>query len=298
MKLQQFVASVLPSFGKDRVMEDIRLTRTELKDITLPAFHQAAVAFKGHKFKSKALADQIATFGRMVKGGSGNVIEIIEKQLPIALKNLDEVEDLIERGFNEEVAGAGLTYMKANLLQFSECLHFVSRFSRKFLLYIFVCETAEYEDSGTTIAESMTPAEIEYIRVNFVNYCTAFNAVVNQPQTVRKLLEDVPDILITSENVLSLSSTLGEKKLDPLQMKLIPIWLNPIYHVGMFVAEWQADRYKVAKEELRLIQLRKLNLEKISAGKPDAHVQKEITYLESRVQTMNFKIAKMEAKNV
>jgi len=298
MKLQQFVASVLPSFGKDRVMEDIRLTRTELKDITLPAFHQAAVAFKGHKFKSKALADQIATFGRMVKGGSGNVIETIEKQLPIALKNLDEVEDLIERGFNEEVAGAGLTYMKANLLQFSECLHFVSRFSRKFLLYIFVCETAEYEESGTTIAESMTPAEIEYIRVNFVNYCTAFNAVVNQPQTVRKLLEDVPDILITSENVASLSSTLGEKKLDPLQMKLIPIWLNPIYHVGMFVAEWQADRYKVAKEELRLIQLRKLNLEKISAGKPDAHVQKEITYLESRVQTMNFKIAKMEAKNV
>lgn len=278
-------------------MEDIRLTRTELKDITLPAYHQAAVAFKGHKFKSPALENELATFGRMVKGGGGNIVEAIEKLLPIALKNLDEVEDLIERSFNEEVAGAGLTYMKANLLQFSECLHFVSRFSRKFLLYIFVCETAEYEASGTSIADSMTPAEVEYLKTNFVTFCTAFNAVVNQPQTVRKLLEDVPDIVITSENVASLSATLGEKKLDPMQMKLIPIWLNPIYHVGMFVAEWQADRYKVAKEELKLIQLRKMNLEKISQGKPDAHVQKEINYLESRIQSMNYKIAKAEAKN-
>jgi hypothetical protein len=173
----------------------------------------------------------------------------------------------------------------------------VSRFSRKFLLYVFVCETAQYEDGGTTITDSLSPAEIEYIKANFVTYCTALNAVCNQPQTVRKMLEDVPDIVISSENVGALSSTLGEAKLDPMNMKLIPIWLNPIYHVGMFVAEWQADRYKAAKEELRLVQLRKLNLEKVSQGKPDAHVQKEIAYLETRIQGMNYKIAKMEAKH-
>lgn len=297
MKLKNFVASLLPSFGKDRVMEDIRLTRTEIKDITLPAFHQAAVAFKGHKFKSKQLEDQLTVFGRMVKGAGGNPVEAIEKLLPIVLKNIDEVEDLAEKSFNEEIAGAGLTYMKANLLQVASALHFVSRFSRKFLLYIFVCETAEYEDGGATIADSLTPAEIEYIKTNFVTFCSTLNIVSGNPANIRKQLADVPDIVITSDNIDSLSATLGEKKLDPLAMGLIPIWLNPIYHVGMFVAEWQADRYKAAKEELRLVQLRKLNLEKLQSGKPDAHVQKEIAYLETRIQGMNYKIAKMEAKN-
>lgn len=295
MKIPSFITSILPSFGKDRVTEDLRLTRTEYKDVTIPAFHQASTAFKGCKFKSPLLQDQLAVFGRMVKG-KGNIVDAIGALLPDALKNLDACEELIEKTFSEEIAGAGLTYQKANLLQFAECLHFVSRFSRKFLLYIFVCETAEYEDGGTTIADSLSPAEIEYIKTNFVTYCTALNAVTNQTATVHKLLSDVPDIVITSDNYDSLASTVGEKKLDPLQMKLIPVWLNPIYHIGMFVAEWQAERYKASKDELRLVQLRKLNLEKLQEGKPDAHVQKEIAYLETRIQGLNYKIDKMEKK--
>lgn len=87
---------------------------------------------------------------------------------------------------------------------------------------------------------------------------------------------------------------MGSAKVDPFQMDLIPIWLNPIYHIGMFVSEWQADRYKAAKEEVRLLQLRKLNLEKTIEKKPDAKIQHEIEYLSNRVQGMNFKIEKME----
>jgi hypothetical protein len=294
MKTLNYLASLLPSFGKDRVTEDCRLTRADIKDVTQPAYQLAVQGFKGYKFKSPQLQEQVAIFGRMVKGKGSNMVEVINDKLDELLKNLDEAEDLIEKTFSQEVASAGLTYLKANLLQFVEAIHFASKFARKFLLYVYICETAEHEDGGTVVAESMTPAELDYIKANFVTFCQVLNVTTGDPAHVRKALNDIPDIVVTEENVGTLGSTVGEKKLDPFQMKLIPIILNPVYHIGMFVAEWQADRYKVAKEELKMVQLRKLNLEKVTAGKPDAAVQKEISYLETRIQGLNYKIAKME----
>jgi ABC-type phosphate transport system auxiliary subunit len=74
------------------------------------------------------------------------------------------------------------------------------------------------------------------------------------------------------------------------------VWLNPVYHVGMLVAEWQAARYKAAQEELRTLQLRKLNLEKKLEGKSDAKIEQQISYMQKRVDDLEYKIVKMEKK--
>lgn len=298
MKIQQFVSSLLPTFGKDRVVEDCRLTRTELKDFTIPAYQAALPLLGKWEFKSVAMEGFIGTFGRMVKtSGRSNIVTGIHDCFKPILDNLDAIEEMVDKTYNEEVAGMGLTYLKANLLQLVETIAFVSKFARKFLIYAYVAETAEYAEGDTKLSESLTPAEIEWITANFVSFCTALNIASGNPSDMRKQLNDIPDVVVTSENAGTLSATLGEAKIDPFQMKLIPVWLNPIYHIGMFVAEWQADRYKAAKEEVKLLQLRKLNLEKLSNGKPDAHVQREIKYLESRIQGINYKIAKMEKTN-
>lgn len=296
MKIASYLASLLPSFGKDRVIEDCRLTRNEIVEFTHPAYHTAAPFFKGWKFKSALLENQSATFSRMVKT-KGNIIETIEEGFKPILENLDQIEKLVAANYSEDVAGGGFTYLKANLLQLVECIAFVSKYARKFLIYVYVCETAEFPEGGTTLKDSLTPFEIEWINSNFITFCTAFSIVSGNPGNVKKLIEDIPDIVVTPENAGTLGATVGESKIDPFQMRLIPYWTNPIYHVGMFIAEWQADRYKAAKEELKLVQLRKLNLEKLEAKKPDAAVQKEITYMESRIQGINFKISQMEKKN-
>lgn len=299
MKIANYLQSLLPSFGKDRVIDDCRLTRTEIKDITHPSFEAALPVFKTWKFKSDTIKNHSATFDRMVKKAKpGNMVVAIEAAFKPMLENLDAAQDLIAKTYNEDVAGAGLTYLKANLLQFVECIGFVAKYARKFLLYIYICETAEFgADGGTLLGESLSKAEIQWLESNFVSFCTALNIASGNPAHVRKSIEEVPDILVTSENISTLGATVGESKLDPFQMKLIPIWMNPIYHVGMFVAEWQADRYKASKEEAKLIELRKLNLIKLTEGKPDAHIQREIAYMETRIQGINYKIAQMEKKN-
>lgn len=296
MKLSNYLASLLPGFSKDRITEDCRITAAELREYTIPAYKAAEVFHKGWKFKSPEITGLMDTFGNMVKGG-GSMFAAIDGGFKVMLENLTEVEGLVIKTYNEEISGAGLTYMKANLLQFVEAVAFVSKFSRKLLLYAAAAETAALDVDAPKLQDTMSKFETDWIRANFVSFCTAFTAVTGTPQNITTAISKIPDVVVTSENVATMSETIGEKTLDPFKLGLIPIWMNPIYHVRMAIAEWQVDRHNAAKEEKRLLELRILNLEMAKAGKADAKIQQQIDYHADRVRTLNFKIAKMEAKH-
>jgi hypothetical protein len=295
MKINEFLRRLLPSFGRDRIIEDCRLTRAEIEEVLKPMYGQAAVFLKTWSFKSEEMQDRIDTWKGLVKSNGGNIIVTIDRGLPLMVQNLNDVEELIKSSYGDEVVAAGMTYKKAQLLQFVSTVQFVSRFLVQFLNYVYVCETAQEEQGGTTIRDSLAPAEKQWIEDNFITFCTGFNVVTEKPEEVKKKLSEVPDIVVTEDNQHTLPATMGQHKLDPLQMNLIGTW-SPIYVFGLVVAEWQADRYKQAKETLKLVQLRKLNLEQVHGGKPNPKVQKEIEYLEGRAKDLQYKIKKMEEK--
>ncbi len=292
MKFTAFLKSLIPGFEKDRVLEDIRITRTELKEITIPAYESTAPLLK-KDLQSKEIADFDKLFRRNNPGFNRDLFAGLLEGLQIAESNLDVVEDLIAKTYNEDVAAGGLTYLKANLLQYVEITGFVSKYARKFLLYTFVMEAAAYEANSLKMSESLTKAELRWIEENFLNFSQAFKIVSTPKAKLAKQFADVPDIVITGNNEDTLMRTQGVK-MDPMSMRFIASWLNPIYHLRMMVAEWQVNRYNAAKEELKIIQLRKLHLERLRDGKADARLEKEISYLEERAQKLNYKIQQME----
>lgn len=301
MNLKDFMMSLLPSFAKESVLDDCQITATEIKDYTKLAYQQAVPLYHNWKFKSADVLADFETFDRMVKGKNGdNPIETIFKGFDNVLHNLQDCAVLIDKTYSQEIAGGGFTYQKANLLQFVEACAFVSKYARKFLMLVNIRETVEMANSDEQsseqikVTDSLAPAEIEWLRMNLVSFCTLFNVTTGEPNNVRKAIAEIPDVVITAENAETLAATIGDKKIDPFEMKLIPVWLNPIYHVRIRIAEWQTTRYKAAKEELQLLQLQKLAMQKQSEGKPDAHLQKQIKYMEGRIQGLNYKIAEME----
>ena len=296
MKLDQYLSSLLPSFTKERVLEDCRMTSAELKETAIPLYGTAVKAFKGHKFKNAAAVDMETVFKRMVKGHSGGLLEGTESALEQTLKNLGEIESMVDRVYSEEVAGLGMTYLKANLLQFTEWASFVSKYSRRLLIYVLILESSEYSDAGPTLNDSLEQAEIEWLQGHFVHFCTAINAVAQPTDKLKSAIANIPDINITKDNYDSLKATMGESKIDPFSVGLIPIWLNPIYHVRMAVAEWRADRYRGQKEEKKVVELRVLNLKRIQDGKPDAKIQKEIDYSQRRLSRINHELEMMERR--
>lgn len=292
MKFTAFCQSLIPSFQKDSVIEDIRMTRSELDNSTIPAYKASLEVFKKWDFKSEKLQNFESTFKKNTKG-SKSVVESIYDGLITLDENLELVNKLITKTFNSEISGAGLSYLKANLIQFAEYGAFVSKYARKLLLYIYVFESAQFDKNGLDSNDSIPPAEVKYIEENMFNFIQAFACVTNDHHKTVKSFEDIPDIVITGDNEDTLAST-QSKSIDPFSMRFIPTWVNPIYHIRMHIAEWQVNRYKASQEELKSIQLRKLHLERLKAGKNDAALEKEINYLDSRIQSLNYKIKQFE----
>lgn len=301
MNIVSYVKSLLPKFGKDRVLEDSRIIRTELETVSIPSYVEAEKAFTKWTFKSETLKGFITIFNRNIKPTSGfgnkdNMVITIRKGLERLLDILEMTEDNLQKNLEEDVIADGVTCLKANLIQCLEGVSYLSKYSFKLLNYIYVAETGALEDNEKNALKSnFSPAELEYIEKGFVEFCLVFGALTRSKQEFTKLIDQVPDIMVNFTNGDAITSTITSDKLDPLGMRSFSVRVtNPIYHIGLMVAEWQAQQYKLSKETKKILELRLLNLELIVQKNPDAKLQQEIEYIQSRIQGLDFKIRKME----
>lgn len=296
MKILSYVQSLLPSISKDTVLEDLAVTKSILEKTTVPAYETAVECFKGRKFKSKEVLDLFTAINRNVDLGRNSVIEGVHDALPKIIENVDLMIRVAHKLLNEDVSASGFSYKKANILQFIEGITFITKYARKMLVYVFVAETHSAGGSET-IRESLTPIEINWITQNSVYFARLLADITGKSASVQAHIDAVPDLVVNQDNAEVLPKTIGEKKTDPFRMGFIPVFLNPIYHVRMAVAEWQAERYNQAVDELELVRLRRMRLEKQVTGQSDAALEKEIDYMERRIQGLEAKIAKMEKQN-
>lgn len=297
MNIEKFVKSLLPTLEMDKVRDDLANSLKMLRTATIPALKQADLAFKAHDFKSEVYKDYWDTYcnGEGNPSRSKNLVAVMLAGCVNMETALVAVETMMDELFVSDSEAIGLTYRKANAIQLIAAGSFVAKYARKALLHVFVAESAEFKDSGVdSISESIPPAELEWLKANMVNFFIILRNLARAGEDLKKRLIAVPDVTVTQSNVSIASAVHGEKNLDPLNMGFIPVMLNPIYHVRMLWVEYLANSYHAAKEELMLIQLRKLNLERLQDGKPDARIQKEIVALEGRISKLNQKIESLE----
>ena len=294
MRAEDFIRSLLPDFDKSRITEDLRLAYDELRDKTLPAYKQADQFLAKHKFQSQEVINlETVLKASFTKPPTGNIISVLYHGLQQSLVTLAETSRLIERSYGEDILGQGLTYYKASLLQLAEYVQFITRYTRRLLNYIYVAETAQYENQQS-INEALIPADIEWILGNFENFCKAFVITSKDIKDINNSLKDIPDIQVTPDNAGN--QAIHAKQLDPLGFGFIPVALNPIYHIRMAIATWQTNKYHATKAEIQCLQLRIANLKAVQSGKPDANIQKEINYYEERVQNLLRKNAELEQR--
>lgn len=296
MNLTQFVKSLLPRFSKNRVLEDARLTRTEMQTVSIPSYLEAEKLFKNWKFNSPKMKEFEKVFKRNVDTvGGDNIVVSIRKGLQNVLKNHELSETRLEAYLESDVIADGISCVKANLLRVIEASSFISKFSTRFLNYVYILETAELSVDPTYVKMSLTPAEIQIIEKSFIQFCVTLNALDRTEQNFVKALALVPDVTLGFANIEAIVATMGEDKIDPLQLQGISSTsANPIYHIGLMVAEWQANRYKTAVETKKVLELRLLNLQLAKEKKPDANLEKEIEYIQKRIKSLDERIQKQE----
>ena len=302
MFIIDYIKSITKRFGKNQVQKKCLETEKTIRAHTIPAYTIAVEGFKSYKFKSNEVNGFSNTFKKFVKNGKkDNLVENILETLKNSNVILNEVIKKADTLFQDQESTVGMTFEKATYLKLVGAIVFTNDFSIKLLNYIYILETAEASESSK-IEYSIAPKEIQSIKENFLNFCNCCTILNESFDEILKKINTLPDAIVSLETEKTLAATQGIKRIDPLGFRnfTIPIYVsvkwNPIYWVGVVLADINVASYNAAKEDLELITLRKYNLEKIVANTPDASLQRQIEYLEERVMKLNYEIEKIEAK--
>ena len=293
MKLSNYVKGLFPSFKRDKIIDSLNATKEMIVKQTIPAYETGADLFKDRSFKSKKLKD-------FVKLYSSNVQNVTDAKLLFSilsvLKNsvtlLDYIDNVSKNEFSDVETNVTLTIKKSTFLRTIQAAEFLSTYSRKFLNYVFVLETQEASEH-TTVKNTLLDIEVNWIESNFYNFCIACKILTTAKDRFKNDINNIPDAVISDMSDLVLPETVGASKLDPIKMNALTVSWNPFYLLGMMMAGYQAEKYKTAEAELSLLQMRKLRLEQLYSSKPDPKLEKEINYLQNRVDKLQYKLEEM-----
>lgn len=290
MKIEQFVNSMLPSLDKANIREDLRLIREEVVNTTLPAYKSAVDAFKRTDFTADFTKKFNSRAGDRVDQFKGNYVETTFKAIEMSLKNIDALAEMIEKNFSSDILRDGMDYVKANMMQYKGMIVFMSQYARRLLLITYALETnpdAEKLSKGNS-------RDLQWLYKNQDAYFVCLNAALTKTKEVEEKFAEVPDILVKPENTETAVKTVGIARLDPFKAGLIPLALNPLYHIRMAWTDYQVKRYKLAKEELQNLELRLMLMKESREGKKDAKLERSIDHTEDRVAKLRYKLNKME----
>jgi hypothetical protein len=294
MSIAKYVASLIPSFQKSQIEEDVRLLKEELLNNTIAPYKGAADYFRRNGFKSKDTMEFDTTFSRQIRVESemlGRYPITIYFGMMRCLENVNMVESRIDTIIGRDLAATGLSYSKANLLRFIEVANFVAKYSRKLLLWTYAHENMAL---GNRAGNPLAPAEMEYLLQNRSAFISGLSVVAKKTKVIEAALNNIPNMIVVPEEAETVTQTVGLARLDPLQTGLIPIKLNPIYHIRMAITEYQVARYKAGQEEKRALEYHLLALNELAEGTQDAKLEQQIEYTEDRLKKLNYKLAKME----
>lgn len=293
MKTLEFIGSLLPSFAKSRMTEDLHNLMEELRTTTLPPYAAMSKAYGKSKFQCEDLRRFQDTFSKEVKTFRGTYISVIEQTLKSLEEKAPVLEKFISDYYADDVMKSNMTFIKVNVLQYLESMHFFMRYSRKLLVWTVTMESATVDPDSVT-SDSILPADVEWLNQHKSVFFNVTNILGGGKAELEKAFSEIPDIAVTKDNLPVIERTVGPVKLDPMHFGLIPVKLNPIYHVRMHWAEWQNSRREGSQREREVVEMRLIYLRSLESGKKDARLEKQISYNESRLQEINSKLDKME----
>ena len=293
MNILEFSRSLLPDFTRARILEDIEITRRELNEATLPPYRTAEDLFGKKKLLSTYSQTFESVFDRDVKiNHKGNFIVGIYETLENMVENIDMVERLVHRRFASDVIKDAMTIFKLNLLQYVEMMSFVVKYARRLLIVVLTAEVnaANKENEMDGILDS----EIQYLAAGRDSFNRGIRVMSDKKKTVEDRFDSIPEIGANDDAIQMANATAEPLDLDPFAFGLIPLGLNPIYHVRLAISEWQAKRYRTAEEESRMLEFRLLQLQEIARGNKDAALQQQIEYNQNRLNKLRYSLKEME----
>lgn len=292
MEILAYIKRLIPWLKKDDVLEDLRITVAEFDKTVLPSYETAIdVPFKSNNKEIKAL---VATFVRnykRTKPGKQIIISSINEALPAVVAIAKYLEHELDESLAKDIIADGLEARRVILVRASEHLSFISRYSVDLLNTLYA-----YEIGATTGNVDVNPQIIKYINANLPTFCTLLAAYSVKLDLFKHNIDKVPALVISNDNIDALKGVYSQNTIDPVLSGITASFsYNPIYHIRLQIADYQAYRYTAMKDKKKALELRVMYLRSAQEEKPDPKVEQEISYQQSRIEAMEYKLRKIEA---
>lgn len=295
MSLVTYLRSLVRTIGKDDIMEDIRITKKEISDKLIPLYTDAVKYFNSTGIKSEQLKAFNASFMRTYgnRAENKNMFSAINNALPKMLANLDILSDAIEKSLQTKLVTQAASMRQAVLIKDVDLASFASNYSFRVLTYAYNLESKEVVSS--TFEDLTLPKPImDSILDNLTTYSVVLKVLGAGTDKFYSKLMALKDIAIDQKDIDALryihEDTISE--FDDLEPSGFDA--NPLYHFGIMVAEWQANRYKLNQETKKYLEMKLLLLKMQDKKSPDPKLELEIEYIARRIENLEYKIAKAE----
>lgn len=292
--LGEFFRSLLPNISKKDIMIDVTHSYDELNQIVIPMYdaNTEDMTFKGElaKLMDKKLKEKKLD-------NSKNCYLSISKLLKKVSENEEEVMKLLQNEFMNEVIKDVIDYKRISILNYIESLNFINDYSRRFILGLVAQEFDSH--TASKITGPIDKATISWVSdsrnmetfVHVLDICSGpTKGFLNSIKPLEGVTFD------PTQTEIQLTIKAGE--LDPNGFGIIPVRLNPIYHIGLAVNKWRVARYERNVEEKAKLQLMLLALQEQKSKSQDKekieNLEKQIKYRSNQINILTGKIEEME----
>lgn len=301
MNITDYIKGFAKSFGKGRVQEEIDCTRDDLTKHTLEFLttnHRWLASNERDlvsKYYLESRDELIQGFSRSGYLRPTNPFTMLEQSLTNAVKILDFIDGWLNKTITEEqLSGTAMSLSKANVLQFLDAIGFASRYTRNWLDVVFSAESNNHNKIAETA--ELTPAQIKFLSENQSAWTRVISLLATPVHEIERLINDIPEIVVSEANPKLLAATQGVQKTDPFRFGFVQSRWNPIWLAVVISSDWQATRYKTAREEKEMLELRLLRLQKQlqANGGNDPRLSSIIEKRTAQLDKKRGQLAKME----
>lgn len=295
MNVEQYTQNLPEIIEKSRILTDIDVASQINEDSIVPTLESMAESFTKGKFKSAELLrlEESAKRGGQFKmngalmatlsGLNGKVAEVIRS-----------LKRVVDKEIPRRLATAGMTYRQAAMLRTVELLNFYTNYTNKLVAFYLAHEIS----FNTKQSVDMSRKDEQEISTNWAGYLAVVGLLSQMGESSNSLdafLKAIPEITVdTSGNTTTFTES--SAALDPTLRGFISLRFNPWYYIQGWAAEWDAKKYRLAKEEKEMYELQLLYLENQRNGTEDPTLEKMIQEKKELIAVMRYRMEKVEKK--
>ena len=287
MSILNYLQGLLPVFGRDRLIEDLRMARTELLE-TRPALKLIVAELSTNNFKSPKIKNFQQVMGTYPAGQkpSENILQFVYRVIPNLVDNIDAVERLVKSEFQDTVASQGMDLRQLNLVQITDAMNFISRYTR-FMANSIVRK--EFEAVAESKKVEFEPDDVlfetEFIRDGLIPYLTAIRYLSTDTKSMLEAVMNIPEMNAKDVDYGQLSKTVGARKIEPFPFSANNFEWSPFYRIRMNMANARDARHRECKAQVTSMQSQLLRLQQAAAGKSNPGLERDCAYLQKMIAT-------------